>query len=270
MTYGGDFIPAGEMGDAPEFPKLFGLSLTPTVNGVLVGLAGLVGAYFLFSNFVQPALQRNQELNQDIAAKEAQRQNVEEFKKQIEAERVRLKTAEQLRSDVLSLFATSKSVDTLLLDVNERVVSVNAGIADADKRAVLSKFDLDAAATGPVTDGSLGAEVDNRLERRVYTVEIKGTYPQTQSIIRNIERLQPLLVVNGFKADLDIATQELKFDELGRLVPFGQPETRITTGFTLSALVPIGAEPEAPPPNAPAGSAPAEAASPTASPSPSP
>jgi hypothetical protein len=33
MTYGGDFIPAGDMGDAPEFPKLFGLSLTPTVNG---------------------------------------------------------------------------------------------------------------------------------------------------------------------------------------------------------------------------------------------
>jgi type IV pilus assembly protein PilO len=272
MTYGGDFIPAGDMGDAPEFPKLFGLSLTPTVNGVLVGLAGLVGAYFLFSNFVQPALQRNQELSQDIATKEAQRQNVEEFKKQIEDARVRLKTAEQLRSDVLSLFATSKSVDTLLLDVNERVLSVNAGVTDADRRAVLSKFDLDAEATGPVTDGSLGAEVDNRLERRVYTVEIKGTYPQTQSIIRNIERLQPLLVVNGFKADLDISTQELMFDQLGRLVPNGQPETRITTGFQLSALVPIGVEPEAPPPNAPMGSTgvASPAASPAASPSASP
>jgi type IV pilus assembly protein PilO len=272
MTYGGDFIPAGEMGDAPEFPKLFGLSLTPTVNGVLVGLVGLVGAYMLFSNFVQPALQRNQELNQDIATKEAQRQNVEEFKKQMEAARVRLKAAEQLRADVLSLFATSKSVDTLLLDVNERVQSVNANVADVDKRAALSKFDLNVEQSGPVTDGSLGAEVNNRLERRVYTVEIKGSYPQTQSIIRNIERLQPLLVVTGFKSDLDISTQELKFDQLGRLVPDGQPETRITTGFQLSALVPIGTEPEEAPPNAPTGAAGAAspAVSPTASPAASP
>jgi type IV pilus assembly protein PilO len=267
MSYGGDFIPSGDTGDTPEFPKLFGLSLTPTVNGVLVALVGLVGTFFLFTNFVQPALQHNQELSQDIATKEAQRQNLEQFKKQIEDARVRLKDAEQLRADVLSLFASEKSVDTLLLDVNERVQSVNAGITDPDKRATLSKFDLDAEASGPVTDGSLGAEVDNRLERRVYQVEIKGSYPQTQSIIRNIERLQPLLVISKFKTDLDSSTQEALFDDQGRLVA-GQPETRITTGFQLAALVPLGQEPVAPAVSAPASVAPA--ASPTATPSPSP
>jgi type IV pilus assembly protein PilO len=278
MSYGGDFIPSGDTGDTPEFPKLFGLSLTPTVNGVLVALVGLVGTFFLFTNFVQPALQHNQELSQDIATKEAQRQNLEQFKKQIEDARVRLKDAEQLRADVLSLFASEKSVDTLLLDVNERVQSVNGDITDPDKRATLSKFDLDAEASGPVTDGSLGAEVDNRLERRVYQVEIKGSYPQTQSIIRNIERLQPLLVISKFKTDLDSSTQEALFDDQGRLVA-GQPETRITTGFQLAALVPLGQEPVAPAVSAPASSAPpagnapasvAPAASPTATPSPSP
>jgi len=270
MSYGGDFIPSGGTEDTPESPKLFGLSLTPTVNGVLVALVGLVGAYFLFANLVQPALQRNRELSQDIAAKEAQRQNLEQFKKQIADARVRLKDAEQLRADVLSLFASEKSVDTLLLDVNERVQSVNAGITDPDKRATLSKFDLDAEASGPVTDGSLGAEVDNRLERRVYAVEIKGSYPQTQSIIRNIERLQPLLMISSFKTDLDSSTQEVLFDEQGRLVT-GQPQTRITTGFQLAALVPIGQEAGAlaadAPADAPAGAAPA---SPTVTPSPSP
>ncbi|MBW4513721.1 MAG: hypothetical protein KME11_00680 [Timaviella obliquedivisa GSE-PSE-MK23-08B] len=279
MSYGGDFVPSGETADTPDFPKLFGLSLTPTVNGVLVALVGLVGAYLLFSNLVQPALERNQELSQDIAVKEAQRQNLEQFKKQIEDARVRLKDAEQLRADVLSLFASEKSVDTLLLDVNERVQSVNAGITDPDKRATLSKFDLDAEASGPVTDGSLGAEVDNRLERRVYQVEIRGSYPQTQSIIRNIERLQPLLVISNFKTDLDSSTQEVLFNEQGRLL--GQPETRIITGFQLAALVPIEQESaptvsapadvpaaNAPAVNDPAGAAPA--AVPTVVPNPSP
>jgi type IV pilus assembly protein PilO len=269
MTYGGDFIPTGDTGDTPEFPKLFGLSLTPTVNGCLVAVAGLIGAYFLFSSFVQPALQHNQELSQDIASKEAQRQNVEKFKKDIEDARVRLKGAEQLRADVLSLFATEKSVNTLLLDVNERVQSVNAGITDEKRRAMLSKFDLDPVASGPVVDSSLGAEVNNRLERRVYQVEISGTYPQTQSIIRNIERLQPLLVVSGFKADLDALTQEVIFDDQGRPVAAGQPESRIKTTFGLSALVPIGedaVEPDAPA----AGTSPAAIASPAATPAASP
>ncbi|NJR40340.1 MAG: pilus assembly protein PilO [Leptolyngbyaceae cyanobacterium CSU_1_4] len=268
MSYGGDFVPSGETADTPDFPKLFGLSLTPTVNGVLVALVGLVGAYLLFSSLVQPALQRNQELSQDIATKEAQRQNLELFKKQIEDARLRLKDAEQLRADVLSLFASEKSVDTLLLDVNERVQSVNAGITDPDQRATLSKFDLDAEASGPVVDGSLGSEVNNRLERRVYQVEIKGSYPQTQSIIRNIERLQPLLVISNFKTDLDSSTQEVLFSDQGRLL--GQPVTRITTGFQLAALVPIeqSVAPAAsiPAVNAPPGTAPAAPPSPAPSP----
>jgi type IV pilus assembly protein PilO len=267
MTVGGDFIPSGS-GDSTEFPKLFGLTLTPAVNGVLVALLGTVGAYFLWTNLTSPMLQRNQELKTDIATKESQVLDQEKFKQQMEAARVRLKDAEQLRADVLSLFASNKSVDTLLFDVNERVQSVNGNIQDADKRATLSKFDLDATASGPVTDNSLGAEVNNRLERRVYQVEIKGTYPQTQSIIRNIERLQPLLVVNNFKADLDTATQEVFFDRQGRIAASEQPEPRITTAFQLAALVPVGQEEVSPAPSPGASPDASGASSPSPSPSP--
>jgi type IV pilus assembly protein PilO len=269
MTVGGDFIPSGN-GDDTEFPKLFGLTLTPTVNGVLVALVGVVGAFFLWTNLVSPEVARNKELKADIANKESQRMNQAQFKQQMEDARVRLKDAEQLRADVLSLFATKKSVDTLLLDVNERVQSVNAGIQDPEKRATLSKFDLDATASGPVVDSSLGAEVNNRLERRVYLVELKGTYPQTQSIIRNIERLQPLLVVSNFKADLDSSTQEVMFDNQGRIAASGQPETRITTAFQLSALVPMGQEEAEPTASPGASPTPSPGASPSSSTSPSP
>jgi type IV pilus assembly protein PilO len=239
MTIGGDFMPLDGREEAPVYPKVFGISITPTVGAILLALLGAVGAYLLWANLVQGTLQRNRELKADIATKEEQILNQEDTQKQIAAARTRLEEARQLRADVRSLFASEDSLNTLLLDINERVQSVNAGITDPAKRATLSRFDLNAEESGPITDGSLGPEVNNQLERRVYDVEIRGTFPQTQSIIRNIERLQPLLVVSDFNSNLDTATQRIVLDNRGRLSPAGQPDTRITTAFQLSALVPI-------------------------------
>lgn len=240
MTIGGDFIPVGDGQDeAPDYPKVFGISITPTVGAILLILLGALGAYLLWTNLVQGTLQRNQELKADIAAKEQQLANQADTQKQIADARARLQSAQQLQADVRSLFASEESLDTLLLDINERVQSVNAGITDPAKRATLSRFDLNEEASGVITDSSLGTEVNNKLERRVYDVEIRGTFPQTQSIIRNIERLQPLLVVSEFNSDLDQSTQRIVLDNRGRLAPAGQPDTQITTAFRLSALVPV-------------------------------
>lgn len=238
MTAGGDFIPTNDPNEVedPSYPKLFGLSLTPVVIGTILALLGLGAAIWLWLNVVQPAMQRNQELKQDIATKEQEIANQEETQQQIEQARVRLVEAQQLQSEVLSLFATDRSVDTLLLDVNERVQSANAGIQSADRRAVLARFDLNAGESGLVTDGSYGDAVNNKLERRVYDVSIEGSFPQVVSIIRSIERLQPLLVVSNLNSRLDPATQRLVLDNQGRVT--NQPETRITTTFQLEALVP--------------------------------
>lgn len=240
MTAGGDFIPTeGRELEGPVYPKVFGISLTPTVGGIALAIAGAVGAYLLWANLVQPTLDRNQQLQADIAAKEQQLSSLGDAQQQIAQARERLRSAQQLQADVLGLFATPESLDTLLLDVNERVQSVNAGIQDPARRAQLSRFDFVPDASGPVTDGSLGAAVNNKLERRVYDVEIIGSFPQTQSIIRNIERLQPLLVVDNFTSNLDASTQRIVLNPQGQIVPTGQPETRVTTSFRLEALVPI-------------------------------
>jgi type IV pilus assembly protein PilO len=239
MTISGDFIPVeGREAEAPAYPKVFGLTITPTVGAILLTLLGALGAYLLWANIVQYTVQRNQELKADIASKEQQLINQDEAQRQIADAKAELQQAQQLQADVRSLFATEDSLNTLLLDINERVQSVNAGITDPAKRATLSKFDLNAEESGPITDSSLGSEVNNKLERRVYDVEIKGSFPQTQSIIRNIERLQPLLVVTDFQSDLDQSTQKIVLDNRGRLAPSGQPDTQITTSFKLSALVP--------------------------------
>jgi type IV pilus assembly protein PilO len=238
MTVGGDFIPTEREVEGPSYPKVFGISLTPTVGGIALAIAGAVGAYLLWANLVQPTLDRNQQLQADIATKQEELANLGDAQQQIAQARERLRSAQQLQADVLGLFATEESLDTLLLDVNERVQSVNAGIQDPARRARLSRFDFVPDASGSVTDGSLGAAVNNQLERRVYDVEILGSFPQTQSIIRNIERLQPLLVVDNFKSELDRSTQRIVLSPQGQIVPTGQPETRVTTGFRLEALIP--------------------------------
>jgi type IV pilus assembly protein PilO len=240
MTASGDFIPGDPNEfEEPSYPKLFGLSLTPTVSGILVALLGLGAAIWLWITFVQPAMQQNQQLKQDVATKRQQLINQEETQRQIEEARARLDEAQQLQTEVLSLFATERSVDTLLLDVNERVQSANAGIQDPDRRATLARFDLNEEASGVITDGSYGDAVNNKLRRQVYDVEIEGSFPQVVSIVRSIERLQPLLVVSDLNSQLDSSTQRLVLDDRGRIVPTGQPETRITTAFQLSALVPV-------------------------------
>lgn len=239
MTIGGDFMPLDDREEAPIYPKVFGISITPVVGAILLTLVGAIGAYLLWTNLVQGTLQRNQELKADIAAKEQQLANQADTQKQIAEAKTRLQSTQQLQADVRSLFASEDSLNTLLLDINERVQSVNAGITDPAKRATLSRFDLNEEESGPITDGSLGGEVNNKLERRIYDVEIKGTFPQTQSIIRNIERLQPLLVVSDFKSDLDQSTQKIVLDDKGRLTPAGQPDTQVKTSFKLAALVPV-------------------------------
>jgi type IV pilus assembly protein PilO len=248
MTLGGDYMPIDGQADGPEYPKLFGLTITPVVGAVMLTVLGALLAYWLWSSLGQSTLQRNQELKADIASKESQLANQADAQKQIADAKVRLQSAKQLQADVRSLFASEDGLNTLLLDVNERVQSVNAGITDPEKRATLSQFDLNTEESGLITDSSLGTEVNNQLVRRVYDVEIKGSFPQTQSIIRNIERLQPLLVVTGLNSELEQSTQKIVLDNRGRLAPAEQPDTKITTGFKLQALIPADATktPEAP------------------------
>lgn len=261
MTAGGDFIPGDNLDTTPNYPTIFGLRLTPATNGLLIAIALLAVAGYLGYTFVKPLWDTSQQLSADIAAKQSQLVNREETQRQIQEARGRLQEAQQLKADVLTLFASNENMDTLLLDLNERVQSANAGVTDPDRRATLSKFTLNAEQTGAVVDGSYGAAVNNKLRREVFDVEMQGTFAQTQSIIRSIERLQPLLVVRDFKSELNTDTRAIVLDPQGRLLSGVQPIPRITTGFRLIALLPVETPAAAPAP-APAAGAPAASPSP--------
>ncbi len=257
MTVGGDFIPGNQVLDEPDYPVVFGIRLTPRFNGILLALLGLAGAGYLFVNLVVPKLDENRALEADIVAKEAQLVNQGEAQQQIDAARVKLQDAEKLRADVLALFADEEGLDTLLIDVNERVQSTNARITDIERRATLSKFTLvssgepsaDGSSADLVTDGSVGVAVNGKLRQQLYDVSMEGTFAQTQSIIRNIERLQPLLVLRNFTSTL-AAPATLTLNAQGRPVTTGPVDPRLKTSFQIQALMPAPVASPAPPPAA--------------------
>lgn len=232
--------------EEPDFPTVFGIQMTPTVVGILLALLGLGAAVFAFLNLLQPVLEQRSTLKAEVAQLEGQIQDPAEAQRLIDAAEERVAQAEQLEADVLALFADESSLETLLLDINERVESANAGVADESRRAVLSKFNVDGGSSGLVNDGSLGPAVDGRLNRLVYDLELEGSYAQTQSILRSIERLQPLLVVQDFRTELQPVERVLTVDERGTLLGVESEQPRLKTSFQIDALSPA----EAPPPSA--------------------
>jgi type IV pilus assembly protein PilO len=239
MTVGGDFMPIAEdeFEGAPEAPTVFGIKFTPAVQGGLIALAGAVGAGALLIYLVLPAFSRVNQLRADAEAKREQLRNSEATRAQVDAKRQEVQDVEQLQADILSLFATEDSLDTLLIDLNERVQSANLNIDDPEQRATLSRFEVVTQEPEVITDSSLGTAVNNNLRRQVYDVAMEGNFAQTQSIIRNIELLQPLLVVREFSSQIDPATQRLELDAQGQLLP-NQPVPRLNTTFQLIALIP--------------------------------
>ncbi len=265
MAAVGDFIPPNDdFVDEPSNPVVFGIELSPTIIGAIIALIGIGGAVYAFVKVVKPVQVRNTELQQEIVTKEgqlsSQQQQLQDIAK-IEAE---LAAAMERRRGVYSLFANEKTMDTLLLDINQRIESSNAplsgvrnqvfsrGIPPILVEAQLKKFTPGVKAV--VEDGSLGDLVNGKLKREVYSIEFSGDYAQTQSILRNLERLEPLLLVRNFSLNSGEVVEETIIGDNGQVV--ARAKTPITTSFEIEALMPTAdadvppviAPPEPPPP----------------------
>lgn len=239
MTASDDFIPGGDPNyDAgPNYPVVFGITLTPMISGVLLALAGLGIATYLLLNFVQPEWDKYQQLDQQVRDKENQVAQQEATIKQADKVKADLAAAKKQRQEVLALFANENTLDTLLLDINRQIDARNAGFAQARQtklaacpawvrenlkevekqvgdlvaKSRLKRFEPDVKASGVITDGTFGSQVNNKLKRQVVNVELEGNFNQTQAIMRSIERLQPLLVMRNAEVTLgETATSSQK------------------------------------------------------------
>lgn len=239
MTVSDDFFP-GDDSAGQAYPTAFGVTFTPTVIGALCGVIGLLGAAYLFLNIVQPALETKQKLEADVQQKQSQIQQQEVIKKRIAEAKVKLEEAKQQKQAVLALFAPEKSLDTLLVDVNDTINS---------RQGQLIKFEpIQQAAQ---TQATAATAANNRVKQKAFNVEFEGSFDQTLSVLRSIERLASLLEVKDFRVDLGGENQKILVDPQGRTVLIGQPQLKST--FKLQALVPLtpeeiaAATPPAPP-----------------------
>lgn len=264
MTAFGDFIPPdnADFIDEPLNPVVFGIELSPAILGGLIALVGIGAAGYGFVKLVQPVAQTNQTLRQDIATKEGQLASQQQQLADIAAIDAALQVAMERRRSVYSLFANEETMDTLLLDVNQRIESSNASLSGVRSQvqgrgipSILLEAKLKEFTPGEqveISDSSLGEGVNGKLKRETYSVKFSGDYAQTQSILRNLERLEPLLLIRDFSLTSGEPVAETVIGANGQVVI--SPKTPIETSFQIDALIPtadVNVPPEIAPPEPP-------------------
>ncbi|MBC6419350.1 MAG: hypothetical protein GDA44_11515 [Prochloron sp. SP5CPC1] len=230
MTFSEDFtdFKGEELEEGYNYPTAFGITFTPVVSGITFAIIGLLGGLYIFMNMVIPAQENYKKFKTTKEQRGSQVKPLESIR--LDEEKVRLEREVQeeqsLKPQILGVFADgSQNSDTLLIDLN--------GFIEG-RRAKLLSFTPEGEEE-VITDGSLGTEVNGKLKRSTYKLEIDGTFEQTQSILRNIERLQSLLMVKDFDSKVT-EKPTLLFD--GEKV-ISQGENKLTTKFTVEAILPL-------------------------------
>lgn len=300
MTASGDFLPVEDNQGldvvAPTYPVVFGVELTPKIQGIALAVLGLIGAYALYNFVVQPVQEQKTVLEGEVAQKEAQVAQQRASLQDRAALQAELNTALEQRVGVYSLLGGPQTLDTLLLDINQQIQNSNAAIADVLRADTAQLDNAQLAALGltreqisrikTVFAGSpqvqnqlftsellrfnpspsslvvegVPPELSGKLERVTVDVSMEALFPQTLSIIRNIERLEPLIIIRDMQQSIAPPPEGATEEELLGI------SRLLLTDFTMEVLVPVGdpaVPPEPPAPEVPAeGEAPVEGEAP--------
>jgi type IV pilus assembly protein PilO len=232
MTYGDEF-PMDESDEIeleePTYPSVFGLTLSPAVGGILIGLLGIAGAGYLLTNFLMTSWDKNQQLQTKIKDTQNIIDNKQNYQQKLNEAQRQLIIVNQQKQGVLSLFSGEQSLDTLLLDLNSFI---------ADREGVLEKYEPDLQQEGTlVTDGSYGAGANGKLKSKNIAISMDSNFDDLQSFLRNIEQMQALLVVKEFSTELG-GKESQKFVVGTRSVK-GEP--KLKTSLKLQVLMPVEA-----------------------------
>lgn len=242
MTYADDeFMAVEGQDDGPSYPTAFGITFTPRVGGIIVGVAGLLGAVYLAVNAVTPAWERYRALENEVKTRQGQIKDSQKIKQEIAQAEKKLEAAKQKNQQVLSLFPNQKTLDTLLLDLNNPVKLARGQLTSYEPALQTTGSSSDSAAATATVPGN------GKLQRKTYNISLEGNFDQVQSIMRSFERLQSLLVVRDFKSELN-DQQVFLINDSGQATPaFVKKDTRagavqarptLKTTFKLDALVP--------------------------------
>ncbi|BAQ59663.1 type IV pilus biogenesis protein PilO [Geminocystis sp. NIES-3708] len=222
-----EFDPQDEdFGEGGDFPVAFGITFTPQVTGIAIGVGGFLIAGYLFWSQVLPVWNELSELNKQKQEKQSQLEQLNSSKLDlvIAKKQNELTEAKDLKEDVLKLFATDQTLDTLLLDVNSFTnfsnIKMNTFVPTLERQTV--------------ADESFGSLATNNLQVKSYSIDLEGSFNQLQLFLQDLERLQPLLVVKNLNTSTINPPQYLL--ENNQLITIEQPKLKTT--ITLQAVFP--------------------------------
>lgn len=234
MTAASEFNPETDQQER-EYPTAFGITFTPDVSGILLGALGVLLGGYLWYQYVRPAGESLNRLRADRDALQAQIDNQPDLQALQEEIEAQLQQARDRQAQVLSLLSSEDSLDTLLVDLERLVADANSQIGGGnldlreftpvDQRAVV------------VTDGSFGADVNNQVKRQRFTLSLAGgTFAQNASLVNELERLQPLLIVRSFETSI-VAGQTVDYQPAGNNFVATRPP-RLQTSLAVEAVLP--------------------------------
>ena len=228
MTFADDFA-SEEQGFAEDYPSAFGITFTPMVMGITIAVAGIALAVYGFINYVKPAQEKYQQASTKKQELQGQLNQIKSGDLQLKLAQLQADLAQEkiLKSRVLSMFTSENDLETLLLDLNSFIASNEGALTQYQPDSNISTVD----------DASLGTGVEGKLKRKGISLTIEGTFNETKQILQDIERLQPLLMVQSISSTVTEAPTAILTSSRSEIVP--QQQAELKTQIKLDAILPL-------------------------------
>lgn len=230
MTYSEEIqANPGSMGGAAPvgYFEALGVQFTSTVLGVLLAIAGIGGAGALWWFQVKPMMAEQDTLDQELQTKQTelqQKQASNQPNKLVELE-AQLNQEKRIASEVLNAYGKEKQVQTFLLDFNRILTASNIQLVNYEPTPEQPAF---------IADTSYGAAAQNKLKYQTFNVAFEEmTYAQVDSMLENLDLLQPLIVLRNFSTTVSQRATYL-YDK-NKVTP--KEPTKLSVSFVVDALL---------------------------------
>ncbi len=255
MAYSEEFQTdmAGDGSEPQGFFNAFGVEFTSTILGALIAIAGIAAAGAIWWFFVKPISTETETLQAELQQKEAELQQKQAAgsANQIAELEAQLVQEERIASEVINAYGKDKQIQTFLLDLNRVLTASDIQLVSYEPTSPQPEF---------ITDDTYGESAVNKLKRQTFNVSFENmTYAQVDSMLENLDLLQPLIVLREFSTDIAEPASYLYTER--ELIP--QTPTKLGISFVVDALIAptpeelearqqeLAAEAEAPPAEAP-------------------
>ena len=227
MTFADDFA-TEEQSLGEDYPSAFGITFTPMIMGVAIAVAGLALAGYGYINYVKPAQEKLEQASVKKQEIQGQLDKIRTGDLQLKLAQLQSDLAERkvLKSRVLSMFTSQQDLETLLIDIDNFISANQANLIQYQPDSNIST----------VSDASLGSEVQGKLKRKGISLTIEGTFTETKQILQDLERLQPLLMIQSISSTVDEQPTAILTSNNTEITPKKQAELK--TQIKLDAILP--------------------------------